>query len=327
MDMLRLFYDWDEFCREFVPHLQTYQIAEGEKPRLRHSTLRVSEVMTILILFHTSGFRTLKTFSLHHICLHLTLAFPQRVSYSRFVELEAQALLPLAAFLTTRLGRCTGLSFIDSTPLKVCHNLRIKSHKVFKEIAQRGVSSTGWFSGCKVHLVISDCGELLAVRFTPGNVDARKPVPKLARRLCGNLIGDRGYISQALFSQLWGQGVQLLTKLKKKRQPRVLPLLDKMKPARKWVGGSRAPKHSASSGVYGYQPQPHLPRRIAYDSGTGQRILCGPASPPTTGSSTDLLRPGLPAAGGGGGGAADLQVLGAVYPLDQRCRVAPTAGV
>jgi Transposase DDE domain len=228
MDMLRLFYDCDEFCREFVPHLRTYQIAEGEKSQIRHSTLSVSEVMTILILFHTSGFRNLKTFYLHHICLHLTLAFPQRVSYSRFVELEAEALLPLAAFLTTRLGRCTGLSFIDSTPLKVCHNLRIKSHKVFKEIAQRGVSSTGWFYGFKVHLVISDCGDLLAVRFTPGNVDDRKPVPKLARRLCGKLIGDRGYISQALFSQLWGQGVQLLTKLKKKMQPRVLPLLDKI---------------------------------------------------------------------------------------------------
>jgi hypothetical protein len=228
MDILRLFYDCDEFCREFVPHFQTSQIAEGEKHRLRHPTLSVSEVMTILILFQTSGFRNLKTFYLHYICQHLTRSFPQRVSYSRFVELEAESLLPLAAFLTTRLGRCTGLSFIDSTPLKVCHNLRIKSHKVFKDIAQRGVSSTGWFSGFKVHLVISDCGELLAVMFTPGNVDDRKPVPKFARRLFGKLVGDRGYISQALFSQLWDPGVQLLTKLKKKMQPRLLPLRDKI---------------------------------------------------------------------------------------------------
>jgi hypothetical protein len=184
--------------------------------------------MTLLILFQTSGFRTLKTFYLHYVCRHLTRAFPHRVSYSRFVELEAQALLPLAAFLTTRLGRCTGLSFIDSTPLKVCHNLRIKSHRVFKDIAQRGVSSTGWFYGFKVHLVINDCGDLLAVKFTPGNVDDRKPVPQLARRLWGKLFGDRGYISHALFTQLWAQGVQLITKLKKKMQPRLLPLLDKL---------------------------------------------------------------------------------------------------
>jgi hypothetical protein len=228
MDILRLFYACDEFCREFVAHLQTSQSAEGEKHRIRHSTLSVSEVRTILILFHTCGFRNLKTFSLHYICRHLTRAFPQRVSYSRFVELEAEALLPLAAFLTTRFGRCTGLSFIDSTPLKVCHNLRIKSHKVFKDIAQRGVSSTGWFFGFKVHLVINDCGELLAVKFTPGNVEDRKPVPKLARRLFGKLIGDRGSISQALFAQLWAQGVHLITKLKKNMQPRLLPLLDKV---------------------------------------------------------------------------------------------------
>ena len=228
MDILRLFYDCDEFCREFLPRLHTYQIPAGTGSRPGESRLSVSEVMTIVLLFQTSGFRTLKTFYLQHVCQHLTPAFPHRVSYSRFVELEAQALLPLAAFLTTRLGRCTGLSFIDSTPLKVCHNLRIKSHKVFKDIAQRGVSSTGWCYGFKVHLVISDCGDLLAVRFTPGNVDDRKPVPLLARHLWGKLFGDRGYLSHALFTQLWAQGVQLVTKLKKKMQPRLLPLLDKI---------------------------------------------------------------------------------------------------
>jgi hypothetical protein len=228
MDILRLFYDCDECWREFLPRLQTSQIAEGEKHRLRHLTLSVSEGRTILLLFQTSGFRTLKTFYLHYICQQLTRAFPQRVSYSRFVELEAEALVPLAVCLSTRFGRCTGLSFIDSTPLKVCHNLRIKSHKVFQDIAQRGVSSTGWFYGFKVPLVISDCGELLAVRFTPGNGEDRKPVPKLAHRVFGKLVGDRGYISQALFTQLWDQGVQLLTTRKKKLPPRLLPLRDKI---------------------------------------------------------------------------------------------------
>ena len=202
MDMLRLFYDCDEFCRKFLPHLHASHITEGTGPRPGDSRLSVSEVMTILILFQTSGFRTLKTFYLQQVCQHLTRAFPHLGSYSRFVEWEAQALLPLAAFLPTRLGRCTGLSFIDSTPLKVCHNLRIKSHKVFKDIAQRGVSSTGWFYGFKVHLVINDCGELWAVKFTAGNVDDRKPVPILARRLWGKLFGDRGYLSSALFTQL-----------------------------------------------------------------------------------------------------------------------------
>lgn len=228
MDMLRLFYDCDEFCREFLARVQTSQIAEGEKQRSRPSPLSVSEVMTILILFQTSGFRNLKTFSLPHICVQLTSAFPQRVSSARFVELAADALLPLAAFLPTRFGRCTGLSFIDSPPLKVCHTLRSKSHKVFQDIAQRGVSSTGWFYGCKVHLVISEGGELLAAMLTPGNGDDRNPVPKFARRLFGNLLGDRGSISQTLFSQLGDQGIQLITKLKKKMRPQLLPLRDKI---------------------------------------------------------------------------------------------------
>src|SRR5215210_1275524 len=196
MDILRLFSACDECWREFVPHLQTSQLAEGEKPRIRHPTLSVSEVRTIVLLFQTCGFRNLTTFSLHHLCRPLTRAFPPRVSSSRFVEWEGEALVPLAALLTTRFGRCPGLSFLDSTPLKGWHNLRRKSHKVCKAIAQRGVSRTGCFYGFKVPLVINDCGELRAVRFPPGHGDDRKPVPQLARRLVGNLVGERGDISQ-----------------------------------------------------------------------------------------------------------------------------------
>ena len=145
MAILRLFSDCDEFGREFLPRRQAYPITEGTGPRPGESRLSRSAGMTLLLLFQTSGLRTLKTFSLQPVCQYLPRAFPHLVSSSRFVELEAQALLPLAAFLTTRLGRCTGLSFSDATPLQVGHHLRSKSHKVFKDIAQRGVSSTGWF--------------------------------------------------------------------------------------------------------------------------------------------------------------------------------------
>ncbi|EKO59618.1 transposase DDE domain protein [Leptospira kirschneri str. H2] len=43
--------------------------------------------------------------------------------------------------------------------------------KVFKDIAQRGKSSTGWFYGFKLHLIINDQGELLSFMKPPGNVD------------------------------------------------------------------------------------------------------------------------------------------------------------
>ena len=87
----------------------------------------------------------------------------------------------------------------------------------------------GWFYGLKLHLVVNDCGEILACQLTPGNVDDRKPVPVLSRRLFGKLIADRGYISQPLFEQLLETfNVQLITQLKKNMKNRLMPLVDKL---------------------------------------------------------------------------------------------------
>ena len=103
--------------------------------------------------------------------------FPQTVSYNRFVELQKKAIVPLGIFLKTlALGKCTGISFIDFTPLRVCHIKREKQHKTFKGIAQKGQCSIGWFFGFKLHLVINDEGEILDFIITQGNIDDRKPL-------------------------------------------------------------------------------------------------------------------------------------------------------
>jgi len=108
----------------------------------------------------------------------------------------------------------------------VCDNYRIHNHKVFEGIAERGKGSMGWFYGLKVHLVINDRGKILACQITPGNVDDRKPVPALCKRLFGKLIADRGYISQPLFEQLLETfNVQLITRIKKNR---MMPMIDKI---------------------------------------------------------------------------------------------------
>ncbi len=229
MSILDLFCSVDEFWQQFAPWWQQQLLASGTRQRLRPTRLHPSEIMTIAILFQQSHYRTFKAFYTEHVQRHLRSEFPHLVSYSRFVELLPRVLVPLIVYLHTQLGACTGLSFIDSTALAVCKNPRIQQHKVFALDAARGKTSVGWFYGFKLHLVVNDRGELLAFCLTPGNVDDRRPVPRLVKRLFGKLFGDRGYISQGLAEQvLVTQGVQLITKLRKNMHNQLLDLGDKL---------------------------------------------------------------------------------------------------
>ena len=227
-DILPLFSDLDDFCQSFEPTFKTKLLESGTRQRQRKTTLALSEVLTILVWFQQSSYRTFKDYYLSEVSLHLRDEFPNLVSYNRFVELMPQALLPLCCFLQRRKGKTAGIAFIDSLPLAVCHNRRIRSHKVFAHLAQRGHSSVDWFYGFKLHLVVNDLGELLAFHLTPGNVDDRKPVPKLAKELFGKLFGDRGYVSQKLQEVLSQQGVQLITKLKKNMKNRLVSVFDQI---------------------------------------------------------------------------------------------------
>ncbi len=229
MSLLELFVSVDDFCQVFLPFWEQNLLNDGNKKRRRAGQLSVSEIMTIIIYFHQSHYRNFKAYYTEHVCQHLRREFPNLVSYERFVILMPSVLGPLSAYLQSLYGRCHGLSFIDSTALLVCDNHRIHNHKVFTKVAQRGKSSMGWFYGFKLHLVINECGELLACQITPGNVDDRTPVPTLCKRLFGKLIADRGYVSQPLFEQLLQTfGVQLITKLRKNMKNRLLPMLDKL---------------------------------------------------------------------------------------------------
>lgn len=228
MDILPVFCEIDDFCLGFEPRWQQQLLTAGERLRRHTATLSLSEVMTIIVLFHSSGYRDFKTFYTQQVQKHLGAAFPRLVSYNRFVELQRGALIPLSAYLQTRQGECHGISFVDATSLRVCHNRRIHSHRVFRGLAARGKTSVGWFFGFKLHLVINECGELLAARLTPGNTDDRRPVPALVKKLWGKLIGDKGYISGALTTVLCEHGLQLVTKIKSNLQQKFLPVFDKL---------------------------------------------------------------------------------------------------
>src|SRR5579875_3246281 len=184
--------------------------------------------MTFLIHFHQSHYRTFKAYYTEYVQEDLSNEFPHLVSYQRFVALIPSALVPLLAYLQSRYGACTGISFIDSTSLEVCAPKRINQHRVFAADARRGKSSMGWFYGFKLHLAVNDRGERLSCCLTPGNVDDRAPVPALVKRLQGKLFGDRGYISALLTQLLFEQGLHLITRLRKNMKNRLMHLSDKL---------------------------------------------------------------------------------------------------
>jgi hypothetical protein len=227
MSLLEWFCDVDDFMLRFAPHLKASHLAAG-KQRERAGQLCPSEVMTILIHFHQSHYRTFKAYYTEHVQIHLTSEFPHLVSYQRFVALMPSVLVALLAYLQSRYGTCTGISFIDSTSLEVCDPKRISQHGVFATDARRGKTSMGWFYGFKLHLAVNDRGELLACCLTPGNVDDRTPVPQMVKRLRGKLFGDRGYISAPLTQLLFEQGLHLITRLRKNMKNQLMHLSDKL---------------------------------------------------------------------------------------------------
>lgn len=228
MSLLELFCHVDDFWMQFGPQWERELLAAGAKHRRRAGQLCASEIMTLLIYFHQMRYRDFKTYYTQFVQVYLRSEFPTLVSYQRFVELTPSVLVPLCAYLQSCYGECTGISFVDSTPLAVCHNRRIRQHRTFVGIAQRGKNSMGWFFGFKLHLAVNDRGELLACRLTAGNVDDRVPVPKLVQRLWGKLFGDKGYLSQPLTAQLQQRGIHLITRLKSNMKNRLLLLSDKL---------------------------------------------------------------------------------------------------
>ena len=228
IDLTKLFCSIDDFWINFERKWKQTQISQkqGATPK-RRALLHPSEVMTIIILFHMSGFRNFKTFYCGYVVKHLSHAFPKLPSYQRCVELKRSMPFPLYCYLSTQMGTTTGISFIDSTSIAVCHTKRASRNKVFKGIAKKGKTSVGWFFGLKLHLIVNDKGELLTFVLTPGNIDDRKPVPKLIEsKILGLLFGDRGYISADLAAQLREQGVQLITRLRSNMKNRLMLLMD-----------------------------------------------------------------------------------------------------
>lgn len=218
----------DEFCKEYDQVVDKRLLGN---PAKRPLVMSKSEIITIMITFQLSGFRTFKHFYLYYLQKHMQKEFPKTVSYNRFTELMQQNLMPLTLFLKTCcLGKCTGISFIDSTPIRVCKNKRISQNKVFKGIATTGKSTMGWFYGFKLHIIINDKGEILTFTITQANTDDRTPLKteRFLDKIFGKLFADKGYIGKELAQLLFVDGVQIITQVKNNMKNCLMTMSDKI---------------------------------------------------------------------------------------------------
>ena len=226
--IIEIFYLIDEFCKEFENSMLKHTLGNQPKKKPKMSQ---SEVITIMVLFHIGVFKNMKHFYTYFIKVHFSNHFPKTVSYNRFVELMQGAALPMTIFLKTCcMGECTGISFIDSTPIRVCKNKRIPRHKVFDGIAQRGKSTMGYFFGFKLHFVINDKGEILSFVITPGNTDDREPLKnkKFVEQIKGKLYADKGYVSKKLTEILFVDGLHLITYIRNNMKNVLMEMKDKI---------------------------------------------------------------------------------------------------
>jgi len=225
MDLTRLFCNVDDFVKALSD--KNIEFIQCKSKRGINAHMSLSELMTIIIAYHSSGFKNFKSYYFFIKNYHHN-EFPKLLSYNRFIEWKPYCLIPLCSYLKSRKGKITGKSFIDSCPLTVCKNIRINRNKVFKGIATRGKSSMGWFFGFKLHIIVNEVGELLSFKVTKGNINDRSPVKDLCKGLSGKLIGDKGYLSKKLFEELYEEGIQLITNVRSNMKNKLLKIEDKI---------------------------------------------------------------------------------------------------
>jgi hypothetical protein len=227
IDITALFCCLDDFC-QLYEEAAAQRLLPAPGQRRRAGKLCLSEMMFIMALFHVCEFKHFKAFYIYGIKHKHRDCFAELPSYARFVALMPRLLLPFSLLIHALRGEETGIYFADSSKLAVCHNRRISRHRVFDGLAERGKTTMGWFFGFKLHIVVNHKAEIMAVKITPGNVDDRKPVKAMVAGLKGKLYADKGYISKALFQDLWQDGLQLITGIRKNMRNHLMPLFDKL---------------------------------------------------------------------------------------------------
>lgn len=197
--LIQIFITVHDFIHPFQATLIKHSLGRTPQRPTRLPDLAACEVITLLVYYHHSGYKNFQYYYERLVLTQMRGYFPGLVSYNRFLELlprQFMGLQALTRYLSSTNQR-TGCYFIDAKKLPVCDNRRIHSHRVFEHFAGRGMSSTGWFYGLKLHLVINELGQIVNFCFSPANVADQNPqvLGMLLRGLQGRCYGDKGYLT------------------------------------------------------------------------------------------------------------------------------------
>lgn len=230
--LYQMFLDLDDFCTAYERHIQSKALpSECDQRKVPTTVLALSEILTILCFYHYSGYKCFQYYYEELILRDLHEYFPRAVSYNRFIELIPRAAIPLYLFTQLRSlqARRTGIYFADSKKLPVCDNRRIHSNRVFQGVAKRGKTSTGWFYGLKLHLIINNLGEIVHFVFTTANVNdnTKSVLDHLLKDLKGKCFADKGYLSK-FFAYFYDKGIHLVTKIRKNMKNALMGISDKL---------------------------------------------------------------------------------------------------
>ena len=227
VDVTALYCCLDDFCKLFE-EWEEHRLIPSETTRQRTGKLSRAEMLFIMVLFHLSPYKHFKAFSLYGIGHQHRSCFGDLPRYDRFVSLMPRLFVPLMVLLHSLSGEQTGVYFADATKLAVCHNRRINRHRVFNGLAARGKTSMGWFYGLKLHFVINHKGQIIAMKITPANTADSSVLDEITQHLKGKIYADKGYVSRALFRQLWQRGLHLITGIRRTMRNYLMPLADKI---------------------------------------------------------------------------------------------------
>ena len=224
----------DDFCKVFE-EWEAHRLIPSGQTRKRSGKLSRSEMLFIMVLFHLSPYKNFKTFYLYGIGVQHRGCFRDLPHYDRFITLMPRLFAPLMVLLHSLSGEETGIYFVDSTKLAVCHNRRIHRHKVFDGLAARGKTSMGWFFGLKLHFVINHKGQIMALKITPGNIADTTVLDEITQHLSGKAYADKGYISREEFRKLWQRGLHLITGIRRNMRNHLMLLGDKIMLRKRFV--------------------------------------------------------------------------------------------